>query len=214
MSWINKHLSPDEIRTIETAVQVAEFETEGEIVPVIVKRSSTVGHVPLTLTLIITLMLVILEIPYSEWLWVRPWVWVWPLVIVVIYYISFLIAKIPFIQKILVSERDEVDQVHQRAQLEFFLNKINRTKGGTGILIFVSVMEKKAVILADEGIASKLPQEAWNEVLGELRKHMGSGDWVSGFKNAIERSGAILREHFPATGSNDNELKNQLIIRD
>ncbi|MNT25771.1 hypothetical protein D3C72_1613110 [compost metagenome] len=180
----------------------------------IVKRSSSVGHVPLTLTLLMLLLIVVLEIPYSEWLWVRPWVWAWPVVIVVIYALSHVIAKIHFVQKIFVPEKDEVEQVHQRAQLEFFSNRIHRTQDGTGILIFVSAMEKKAVILADEGIAKKLPPETWDVVLNDLRVHLHKGDWASAYKAAISRSGDLLKTHFPVSGENHNELMNHLIIKD
>jgi Predicted membrane protein len=207
-------MSQEELNTIEAAIQLAEAETRGEIVPVIVKRSSSVGHVPLSLTLLFLLLIIAVEIPYSEWLWVRPWVWAWPVVIVAIYLLSHVIAKIPFIQKIFVPERDEVDSVHQRAQLEFYANKINRTENGTGILIFVSAMEKKAVILADEGIAKKLPADIWDSVLNDLRVHLHKGDWAAAYKAAISRSGELLKTHFPLEGPLRNELTNHLIIKD
>lgn len=214
MAWIDRYLSASDLTDIESAIQKAEEHTNGEIVPVIVRRSSAVGHVPLTLTLLITLLIVILEIPYSEWLWVKPWVWLWPVLIVVIYYVSTLLAQSKFIQKVFVPEKDEVNQVHRRAHLEYYLNRINRTKGGTGILIFVSVMEKKAVILADEGIAKKLPATTWDDVLEEMRSHLHDGRWAHGYQKAIERCGDLLKEHFPMQGSLENELTNHLIIKD
>ncbi|MNK07474.1 hypothetical protein D3C87_253890 [compost metagenome] len=214
MNWIDRYLSSADLTTIEESIKKAELHTNGEIVPVIVRRSSAVGHVPLSLTLLITLLIVIMEIPYSEWLWVKPWVWMWPILIVVIYYFSYVLAQSKFVQKIFVPERDEVDQVHRRAHLEFYLNRINRTKGGTGILLFVSVMEKKAVILADEGISKKLPNETWDEVLAELRTHLHDGKWAHGYEKAIERCGDLLKTHFPISGSLENELTNHLIIKD
>lgn len=214
MAWINKYMSQEEMNSIEAAIQLAESETSGEIVPVIVKRSSSVGHVPLSLTLLFLLLIVAVEIPYSEWLWVRPYVWAWPVLIVAIYLLSHVIAKIPFVQKIFVPEKDEVDSVHQRAQLEFYANRIHRTKDGTGILIFVSAMEKKAVILADEGIAKKLPADIWDSVLNDLRVHLHKGDWAAAYKAAISRSGELLKTHFPHQGHAENELMNHLIIKD
>lgn len=213
MAWIHRYISDEDIQKISHAVQKAEEKTEGEIVPVIVQRSSTVGHVPLALTMLILLMLVIVELPYSDLLWVKPWVYAWPFLIVVIYYLSFALARLSWIQKIFVPERDEVDQVHQRAHLEFYLNKINKTRNHTGILIFVSVMEKKAVILADEGISSKLPQETWNEILKKLGEQLRGGNWGFGFIEAIEACGHHLKHHFPAQAHKTDQLKNQLIIK-
>ncbi|MFM6929888.1 MAG: TPM domain-containing protein [Bdellovibrio sp.] len=213
MAWIHRYITDEEIQKITHAVHKAEEHTDGEIVPVIVQRSSTVGHVPLTLTLGILLLLVVAELPYSDLLWVNPWVYVWPVLVIAIYGLSHLLAKIPWVQKVLVSERDEVDQVHQRAHLEFYLNKINKTKHGTGILLFISVMERKAVILADEGINSKLSQETWNQILGKLGEQLNKSNWSFGFTEAIESCGHHLKEHFPVTDGGDNQLKNNLIIR-
>lgn len=214
VSWIDRYLSKDDFVAIEASIKKAEEKTIGELVPVIVRRSSAVGHVPMTLTLLFTLLLVILEIPYSEWLWVRPWVYLWPVLIVVIYFLSHFVARFKWVQKVFVPEVDEVNSVHQRAQLEFYANRIHRTKDGTGILIFVSVMEKKAVILADEGIAKKLPPGTWDEVLAELRSHLGDGKWAHGYQKAIERCGELLSVHFPLQGNAHDELTNHLIIKD
>lgn len=214
MSWIHKFLSDEERNNIENAISRVEESTSCEIVPVIVKRSSSVGHVPLTLTLIIVLIIVVAELPYSDWLWVMPWVWIWPFLIIVIYYLSQVLAKIHWIQKNLVPEKDEIAQVHQRAHLEFYTNKIHRTENGTGVLIFVSVMEKKAVILADEEIAKKLPKETWDQVLQELRNDLGEKKWGEGFVKAIEKCGELLKTHFPMVASARNELKNHVVVKD
>ncbi len=214
MAWIHKYLSTEDFKNIEDTISRVEEETCGEIVPVIVRRSSAVGHVPLTLTLLITLLVVVAEFPLKDWLWVRPWVYAWPLLIVIFFLLSLVLARSKWIQKVLVSEKDELQQVHQRAELEFYRNKINRTSEGTGILVFVSVMEKKAVILADEGISKKLPAETWNEILNQLKGQLGDGQWGSGFVEAIENCGKHLKTHFPMVSTVKNELKNHLVVKD
>lgn len=214
MAWINKYLSNEEMKSIEDTISRVEEETSGEIVPVIVKKSSAIGHIPLTLTLILTLLLVVAEVPYSDWLWVTPWVYLWPIVLLVFYAISLLLTKSHWIQKVFVSESDELYQVHQRAQLEFYLNKIHRTNSGTGVLIFVSIMEKKAVILADETIAKKLPQETWNEMLKDLSENLHQDQWTKGFNQAIESCGKLLKTHFPIAATRQNQLKNHLVVKD
>lgn len=213
MGWINKYLSDTEIKQIEASIDRMEELTHGEILPVIVKRSSAVGHVPLTLTLLLTLLIAVAELPYSEWLWVTPWVWLWPVLIVVIYALSHVLAKSVWIQKVFVPERDEVDQVHQRAHLEFYLNRVHRTEKGAGVLIFVSVMEKKAVILADEALAQKVPRETWDQMLSDLSHKLHQDKWAEGFVDAIHTCGRHLQTHFPIQGARVNELKNHLVIK-
>ncbi|MFV8259679.1 TPM domain-containing protein [Bdellovibrio bacteriovorus] len=214
MSWINKYLSEADLARIEASISKVEETTSGEIVPVIVRRSSAVGHVPLTLTLLLTLFLIIVEFPFSDWLWVTPWVYLWPVIVVIFFGLSQVLAKSKWIQKVFVPEKDELDSVHRRAHLEFYLNRIHRTESGTGVLIFVSVMEKKAVVLADEGISKKLPKEHWDEILGMLGKQLHDGKWADGFVAAIEACGKDLQTHFPTGAGNSNQLKNHLIVKD
>lgn len=214
MAWIHKYISDQELQKIEETIARVEEHTSGEIVPVIVKRSSSIGHIPLTLTLLFTLLIVVAELPYSDWLWVKPWVWCWPFLLVVIYYLASLVANNLWVQKLLVSEKDEIDQVHRRAELEFYSNKIHRTEHGTGVLIFVSVMEKKAVILADEGIAQKLPKETWDKVLQGISSKLGQKQWGEAFIGAIDECGTHLKTHFPITSNSENQLKNHLIVKD
>ena len=213
MGWIKNFITDSEIKKIEAAIDRAEELTSGEIVPVIVTRSASVGHVPLTLTLLLTLVVVVAELPFSEWLWVTPWAWLWPVVLVVIYGVAHFLAKLMWVQKIFVPERDEVEEVHQRAHLEFYANRVNRTQGGAGVLIFVSVMEKKAVVLADEALAQKVPKETWDQVVSDLGKKLHKGEWGEGFVDAIHTCGRHLQTHFPIQGARVNELKNHLVIK-
>jgi putative membrane protein len=214
MTWIKKYISKNDIQKIEEAVENAERFTTGEIVPVIVLRSSAVGHVPLTLTLLVLVVFSAIEAPFHEFLAETSWKWMWPFLIIPVYYSAHLLAQIPWLQRIFVPQKDEIEQVHKRAQLEFHANKINRTSGGTGILIFVSVMERKAVVLADEGIAQKLPADTWQHILQAFRHQLSQDQWALGFQQAIEQCGELLKTHFPIAVAKENELKNSLIIKD
>lgn len=169
---------------------------------------------PLMLTMILTVAAILIESPWSDWLWIHPWVYLWPALVVVFFIFSIFLARLKWIQKVFVSEGDELFQVHQRAELEFYRNKVHRTSEGTGILIFVSVMEKKAVILGDEAISAKLPKETWDELLAHLKTQLSKGAWGAGFIEAIEDSGRMLKTHFPMESTVKNELKNHLIVKD
>lgn len=210
---IQDYLSPQDIREISEAVQKAEAKTSGEIVPVIVRRSSSVGHVPMILTLILLLLTVACEFPWKDKLFATPWLWLWPVLGVVYYFLSQFLAQSFTLQRLLTVNSDEIFQVERRAQLEFFLNRVNRTKAGTGILIFISVMERRAVILADEGIHGKIPPEVWVKLVDQLTEKLRRGEWKAAFLESIEACGDLLSTHFPASQHDTNELSNQLVIK-
>ena len=81
-----------------------------------------------------------------------------------------------------------------------------------GFLIFVSYMERQVRIVADSGIAKKIPQDLWNIIADELAAGIKTGHTKEGFTGAIEKCGELLAEHFPAHSENPNELPDGLVI--
>lgn len=212
--WHKKYLSDLDIQKIETAIEEAERHTSGEIVPVIVRRSSAIGHIPLLLTLSLIFQISVIAALFWPAAFVAPVVYFWPLIWITLYVISGLLTRLKSVQRFFVPNEDEEWQAFQRAKLEFYENKVYRTQEGTGILIFVSVMERKALILADKGISEKLPADTWDKVLGKLRKSLHDHKWGEGFVSAIHECGELLKPHFPIRSDDVNELKNHLILKD
>lgn len=101
-----------------------------------------------------------------------------------------------------------------RAELEFYRHYQGKTEHRTAILIFVSLLEHRAVVLADKAIAQKLPPETWTQVVQLLTEEMKKKDLATGMIRAIEKCSQILTEHFPAQKENPNELSNSLVIKE
>ncbi|MBL7670684.1 MAG: TPM domain-containing protein [Bdellovibrionaceae bacterium] len=210
--WIKKYLTEDEVRRLSEVVRRAEQRTSGEIVPVIVDRSTGIGHVSLMLTLFSSLAFFLLEIPIQTYFFSPLWLSLSPLMVFVFWGISLILARKPFWQRILTHPREQSQQVWNRAELEFSRNKIGRTSEGTGILIFVSVMERKAVILADTGISKHYHPEVWQSLVKEFSASLKAGRWYQGFEKAILEAGKILEEKLPIESHDTNELQNSLRI--
>ncbi len=104
--------------------------------------------------------------------------------------------------------------MEQRAELEFYRAGINGTSRRSGILLFVSFAEHRAVVLADKVIADKLPASTWNEVLTVLLAGIKSGRAGQGYIDAVNHSAKILAQHFPEIVSDENELSNRLVIKE
>lgn len=160
--WIHKILSQEDILAIEEAIAKAELTTSGEIIPVIVRRSSH-GN---------------------------------------------------FFQRAYMSFQDLKHLVHQRALIEFYQSKIQQTKDHTGILIFISLLEREVVVIADKGISDKLSQETWKEVVDLILLGMKEKKAAQGLIKGIQRCGIVLSQHFPIQPHDKNELPNKLIIKD
>jgi putative membrane protein len=92
---------------------------------------------------------------------------------------------------------------------QFVVRRVAHTKNRCGILIFVSLAEHYARIIADEGIAQKVPYAEWQAAIDALISHIRTGEIAAGFIAAIARCGAVLATHAPPDGS-ANELPDRL----
>jgi putative membrane protein len=88
---------------------------------------------------------------------------------------------------------------------------LQHTELRTGVLIFVSVAERYAEVLADAGIAQKVPVEVWDSAVKGLLSDIRAGRAADGFVKVIETCATTLAEHFPPGAINRNELPNAIV---
>lgn len=101
---------------------------------------------------------------------------------------------------------------HRVAMEQFTIRGIARKKERSGILIFVSLAERYARIVADEGIAARVPQSEWQEAIDVLVAHTKGGHIADGFISAIEKCGNVLTTNFPRSDTSRDELPDQIYL--
>ena len=102
-------------------------------------------------------------------------------------------------------------RVRRRAVELFRVGAERRTVGRTGILLYLSLRERRAEIVADEAIHSEVQPEIWGDAMADLVEEVKAGRPGSGMAKAVERIGAVLAEHFPKSHTDQNELPDRLI---
>jgi putative membrane protein len=102
-------------------------------------------------------------------------------------------------------------RVHRRAVRYFKVGAERRTSGRTGILIYLSMAEHQAEIVADEAIHTLVAPEIWGEAMAHLVAEVREGRVADGMVAAIRDVGAILSTHFPRAEDDVNELPDRLI---
>jgi putative membrane protein len=110
-----------------------------------------------------------------------------------------------------VPRRWQYRHAHDNALKQFLARNVHITAERTGVLIFVSLAERYAEIVADAGISAHVGQNVWDEIVAALVDHARRDDLASGFVSAIGRVGELLAAKFPVTGTDVNELDDHLV---
>ena len=102
-------------------------------------------------------------------------------------------------------------RVRRRAITVFRAAAERRTVGRTGILIYLSMAEHRAEIVADEAILAVTDDATWGEAMGALIAEVKQGRIAAGMVAAIEQVGSVLAQHFPRSADDSNEIPDKLI---
>ena len=100
----------------------------------------------------------------------------------------------------------------ERALQVFGHLRIWDTEANNGILVYVLLAERAVEIVADRGIAHRVPQAQWDELCLQLQSCFAQGRFRDGALLAVEASATLLRQHFPAAGARSNELSDQPVL--
>jgi putative membrane protein len=196
----------EDYEAVAQAIREAEKKTSGQIVCVLAHASSGYVHVPILWAVALALFVPWPLIDFTPWSVQR---------IFLIQLAVFIVASLLFswmpLRLLLVPRALQRTRAHRAAIEQFVLRGISHTKNRSGVLIFVSLAEHYARIIADEGIAAKVPQGEWQAAIDALTAHMRQDQIAAGFTAAIARCGDVLAQHAPPDGS-PNELPDRLYV--
>lgn len=196
----------DEARISQT-IQAAERTTSGEIVCVVAGESDTYLWAPI-LAAALAALAIAAPLIFLTWINVQ---WIYLIQIATFALLTLLLAMRPW-RYALVPPGLKRERAHARAVEQFLVQNLHTTDGRTGVLIFVSVAERYAEILADAGVHIKVDKAVWQTIIDRLTAEIAVGRTGDGFVHAIESVGRLLAEHFPPGTADATSLPNHLIV--
>jgi putative membrane protein len=196
----------DRDRVVE-AVRATEARTAGEIFCVIAHSSSGYRLVPVAWAALIALAVPLPLIYLTSW----PAGTIY-LVQLIVFLAVMAVLSAPGVRYRVVPRAAKHNRAHAEARRQFFAHGLHLTNERTGVLIFVSVAERYAEIVADQRINDKVPSKVWEDAVGAMVTAIADGRPGDGFVAAVERCGAVLAEHFPPGTINRDELPNKLVV--
>jgi putative membrane protein len=202
---------------IDAAVEAAEAKTSGEIVCMIQSASY---HYPManvlgagTLALPSSLILTPLM---GGWLWLGTQnMWLFLSLFAPLFILCYLLVQnLSGLKRRFISSREINEEVEEAAITCFHRHGLYRTRDATGVLIYISVFERKVWVLADHGINAKIKQDAWESIVQTITGDIKNGRPVEAICAAVQSVGNLLEAHFPIKPDDQNELGNVIVIDD
>lgn len=220
------HVSAADHDLVTAAVAAAEDQTSGEIVTVIAAQSNDYDDVALVWASVIAFLAMSVialfpefyrglydrltggwghELTANQWLGtviavgVLKWIGMWLILL-------WRPLRIWLTPRAILAAR-----VRARAIDLFKVGTEAKTLGRTGVLLYVSLREHRADIVADEAIAAKVTPEVWGDAMVALIDRVRAGKPGEGMAEAVRQMGVVLAAHFPSGSENPNELPDRLI---
>lgn len=211
---------------VTAAVTAAEAGTDGEIVTIVAPASDAYHDVALHWSLLMMFLVLAViavwpdlllglhaeltggwaaQVPHSELL----------TLLLVLLAIKFLLARLLFgwppLRMALTPGATKSRRVRRRAVDLFRAAAERRTRARTGVLLYVSLAEHRAELVADAAIHGRVPPERWGDAMAALVSAMKDNRPGEGLADAVTQVGAILTESFPRSASDIDELPDRLI---
>jgi putative membrane protein len=211
---------------VTAAVTAAEARSDGEIVTIVAERSEAYHDVGLHYAILAMLLVPVVWglLPQSVIDWGLALVFGWnhelgrgalmTLLFVKLagafLVVRYALAWMP-LRMALTPRATKARRVRRRALEYFHVAADRRTIGRTGVLLYLSLLERRAEIVADAAIDAKVKPEVWGQAMAALVADVKAGRPAHGMAEAVRIMGDVLAEHFPKTGSDTNELPDSLI---
>lgn len=220
------NLTEAEHQAISEAVHAAEQSTAGEIVTIVTERSDGYSDVALVwavaasmtaltvLSLLPDFYLPLVDRVLGRWdhVWTPGAVLGLAVFVAIAKFLGMMLLQMwQPLKWLLVPGSIKAARVRARAITLFKVGAERRTTGRTGILIYLSLAERRAEIVADEAIASKVSGEVWGAAMAAMLAEIRAGRIGAGVVAATGKVGEVLAQHLPREADDINELPDRLI---
>ncbi|HEY0321620.1 MAG TPA: hypothetical protein VGC66_11725 [Pyrinomonadaceae bacterium] len=183
-------------------VREIEKETNAELVIVVRARSGSYRYVDYLCGAILAYVGLLFQL-FSPWVFNHYWV---AIDVALLFALGFFISsRSNAIRRLLTTREQRARAVRSYAAAMFYEAGIANTQAEMGVLIYLSLFERRLELLADRGVLKGVPPLEWNECVFDLQQ-VGRRPHPETFLKAFHAFGTMLAKHIPATGDNPNEL--------
>jgi putative membrane protein len=205
----DKFFSEEEKKRIKDTTETIEKRTIGEVAVMVVDSSDKYIESELLggifLGSLLSLILTLLFFHSSIWSYIS---------MSFLFFLPsrYVFKKVPVFKTVFIGLKRKEQTVMQRAVRAFYEKGLYKTKKSTGVLFFLSLLERKVWVLADKGIYEKIEQETLNKFANIVSNGIKDGRACNALCEAMKETGELLAKHFPITPGDIDELPDEVII--
>ncbi len=179
-------------REVEAAFVAALAQTRAPLVCVVAESSASYALFPVLIAAFTALAAPWPLLALTDWAPER----IYLLQLLLFAVLAALIAWTP-VRVALASHAHRRSAGHRAALTQFALRGLDHAPERNGLLLYVSVAERYARIVADVGLDEKISQQEWRAMIDDLCQAMQRGERENALKSAAANLGALLARHFP-----------------
>jgi putative membrane protein len=210
-------------RRVTEAVLQAESKTSAEIIPVVASSSGRYDRAEDMVGLWCGLLALsvawwwVQGVELSEWGVPTPKLGLPSVLALVIggWLLGVVLAHLSDgLRRLFTPRSEQRAEVERAAREVFFDRRVHHTQGGSGLLVYVSLLEHMAVVLADEQVQEKLGQQRLDSLCAELVERLRKGAHTEALCHTVAQAGLALAEVLPRQSADRNELTDALVVLD
>jgi len=200
-------LTDESKKALAEAVRAVESCSSAELVVAVRPRSGSYLHADLTFGILAGLATLAVLL-YSRWEFALIWFLIDPLVVGAL--AGLAASRSAALRRTLTRRRTRRQRAETAARATFIERRIHGTAGRTGILLYVSVLEREAVVVVDVGVEALAATDAWRKAAGEIEEAVHSGADGTAVAARIRVLATLLSSALERSATDVDELPNEV----
>jgi putative membrane protein len=191
---------------VTEAVRSVEACSCAELVVEVRDRSGSYAHADSRFGALLAFVTLIVVL-FAPWVFAPAWVVVDT---AIAYGLGLLIARGSHtIRRLMTTRSDRERKVHTAAAATFIDRGVAKTQRSTGMLVYLSVLERRIELIADRGILDAVPSLEWNQIAEAIRGRRATQSTLVEVLRALQ---PLLLHYAPNRPGDRDELPNELIF--
>ena len=192
---------------LRDAVSAIEARSSAELVVSVRARSAAYLHADV-LVGVIAAVGVLAFLLFSPWPFALHWFLIDPVAIGAL--VALAASRLPPVRRALTPRAVREGRVRAAAGALFLEKGVHHTRGRTGILLYISLLERRALLVADAAVEREVPRREWRAAAAAIDRAVASGGDGAEVARTLGRLGDLLALHLPRAAGDVNELPDEV----